>query len=90
MHYLRVYAALIVATIVTVAVSALHLEVHWAVTGALAIAAFKASLVALDFMHLRRERAAIYAALAFTLVLVVSLMGLILASAADQVGIPIR
>jgi caa(3)-type oxidase subunit IV len=89
-RYVRVYVALIVATIVTVGVSTLRLEVPWAVTAALAIAAFKVSLVALDFMHLRRERAAIYAALALTLVLAASLMGLILASAADQVGMPIR
>jgi len=89
-RYVRTYAALIVATIVTVGVSRLRLAVPWAVTAALAIAAFKASLVALDFMHLRRERLVIYAALALTLVLVVSLMGLIAASAADQVGIPIR
>jgi caa(3)-type oxidase subunit IV len=88
-QYLRVYAALLVATIVTVGVSTLHLAVPWAVTVALAIAAFKASLVALNFMHLRRERTVIYAAVALTLVLAASLMGLIVASAVDQVGIPI-
>ena len=50
--YIMVFATLLVLTMVTVAVSYLHLEVHQAITVALLIASIKASLVALFFMHL--------------------------------------
>jgi len=85
--YLGVYSALMVATLVTVAVGLLHLEVPVALVVALVIALGKASLVGLYFMHLRWERSAVYASLALALFLLASLVGLMVASAADQVGI---
>ena len=64
--YVMVFATLMVLTIVTVAVSYLHLEVHAAVAVALVIASIKASLVALFFMHLISERQVILLILALT------------------------
>jgi cytochrome c oxidase subunit 4 len=52
--YIRVWAALVALTAVTVGVSWLHLGVGNAVV-ALGVASAKASLVGLYFMHLRRE-----------------------------------
>lgn len=66
--YLAVFAALAVLTVVTVAVSYLHLPITGAVFVALAIATVKAGLVATFFMHLKGERALIYGLLAMTLV----------------------
>ena len=54
--YVRVFIALAVLTVVTVAVSTLHLPVLWAVLIALIIASFKSSLVAGFFMHLVSEK----------------------------------
>jgi len=64
--YMVVFITLIALTAVTVGVSYLHLEVHYAVMVALAIACFKASLVALFFMHLISERQVIFLILGFT------------------------
>ena len=64
--YMVVFVALIALTAITVGVSYLHLEVRHAVMVALAIAIFKASLVALFFMHLISERHVIFVILAFT------------------------
>ena len=52
--YIAVWAALIVLTAVTVAVSFLNLGL-WNATVALGIASLKSALVALYFMHLRHE-----------------------------------
>ncbi len=72
--YMVVFVALIALTAITVGVSYLHLEVHNAVLVALAIACFKASLVALFFMHLISERQVIFIILAFTVAFFVVLM----------------
>ena len=64
--YIMVFATLLVLTMVTVAVSYLHLEVHEAIAVALVIATIKASLVALFFMHLISERQVILLILALT------------------------
>lgn len=66
--YLLVFGILMVLTVVTVAVSYLHFPVLVAVPLGLAIATFKASLVAAFFMHLKGERALIYGLLGMTLV----------------------
>ncbi len=55
-RYIGVFVALAVLTVVTVAVSYLHLSVMWAVAVALCIALFKGTLVAGVFMHLFREK----------------------------------
>ena len=52
--YLTVWGVLLVLTAVTVAVSFLNLGL-WNAAVALGIASLKATLVALYFMHLRRE-----------------------------------
>jgi cytochrome c oxidase subunit 4 len=72
--YITVFIALMALTLITVAVSTLHLNVVAAVTVALIIAAVKASLVAAYFMHLISERKVIYAALALTAVFFLALM----------------
>ena len=51
--YFMVFGALMVLTIITVAVSYLELATPLAITVALIVAAIKGSLVALYFMHLR-------------------------------------
>lgn len=74
--YLAVFFALAVLTIVTVAVSYLHLPLGTAVVVALIIASFKASLVALYFMHLKTERYHIYILLGLTFLALVVLFTL--------------
>ncbi len=54
--YVAVFVALAIATIVTVAASNVNFGGHWNVFVALAIALFKASLVAAIFMHLKWEK----------------------------------
>ena len=74
--YLTVFAALLVLTVVTVAISRFHLPVHQAVTIALIVATIKGSLVACYFMHLISEKKLIYAVLALTAVFFHALLAL--------------
>ncbi len=62
--YIGVFIALAALTVVTVAVSYLHLTIMWAVIVAMIIASIKGTLVAAFFMHLISERTAVYATLA--------------------------
>ena len=64
--YILVFVSLMVLTIVTVAISRLHLPVAGAVTVALVVAVIKGSLVAGYFMHLLSERKLIYWVLGIT------------------------
>ena len=64
--YITVFVALMVLTMITVAVSYLHLSVPMAVTVALLVATVKGSLVACYFMHLISEKKLIYAVMALT------------------------
>lgn len=64
--YLAVFAALMVLTVVTVAVSKLDLSRPMALFVGISIAAVKASLVALFFMHLKGERLLIWGLLGLT------------------------
>ena len=64
--YITVFVALMVLTIVTVAISRFHLPVPIAVSVALLVAIIKGSLVACYFMHLISEKKLIYAVLALT------------------------
>ena len=59
-NYMFVFAALLVGTILTVAVSYLDLSTGPAITVALLIASAKGSLVVLVFMHLIDEKKLIY------------------------------
>ena len=64
--YVLVFVTLTVLTLITVAISRLHLPVAGAVTVALVVAAIKGSLVACYFMHLISERKLIYWVLGIT------------------------
>ena len=74
--YITVFVALMALTIVTVAVSYLHLSTPMAVAVALFIATIKGSLVAGYFMHLISEKKVIYAVLALTAFFFVALLAL--------------
>jgi len=64
--YILVFVTLLALTMVTVAVSRLHLPVHLAIVLALIVASVKGGLVASYFMHLISERKLILWVLAFT------------------------
>ena len=82
--YLLVFGALLVLTMVTVGVSYLDLPEVETVVVALAIATFKASLVAMFFMHLKGERPMVTWPLALTAFLFVGLLASLLLSEADH------
>lgn len=64
--YILVFVSLMALTLITVAVSRLHLPTGGAVALALVVASIKGGLVAAYFMHLISERKVIYWVLAFT------------------------
>ena len=72
--YITVFVVLMALTIITVAISRLHLPVHQAVTIALIVAVIKGSLVAGFFMHLISEKKLIYAVLILTVAFFVALL----------------
>ena len=74
--YMTIFAALAVLTVVTVAVSYLHLPLREAVILALLIATVKASLVACYFMHLISEKKLILAILLMTVVFFIVLLSI--------------
>jgi cytochrome c oxidase subunit IV len=74
--YITVFVALMVLTIITVAISRVHLPVPMAVTVALLVATIKGSLVACYFMHLISEKKLIYAVLGLTAVFFIALLAL--------------
>jgi cytochrome c oxidase subunit 4 len=74
--YIMVFVALMVLTVVTVAVSRFHLSVPLAVTVALLVATVKGGLVACYFMHLISEKKLILAVLALTAAFFVVLLAL--------------
>ncbi len=64
--YVAVFAALAALTVITVAISYLHLPTHKAVTIALIVAGVKGSLVMAYFMHLTSEKRIIFSILLLT------------------------
>jgi cytochrome c oxidase subunit IV len=72
--YMVVFAALATLTVITVAISYMHLPTPAAVTLALLVAITKGTLVALFFMHLISEQKAIYFLLGLTASFFVVLM----------------
>ena len=82
--YLVIFGALLVLTIVTVAVSYLQLSTGATVAVALTIATAKASLVAMFFMHLKGERPMVYWPLGLTAVLFAALFAFLLWSEGDH------
>ena len=83
--YFMVFGALMVLTVITVAVSYLELATPLAVTVALIIAIIKGSLVAMFFMHLLHERKVIYWALLLTVVFFIFLMFVPLFTNSDRI-----
>ena len=74
--YITVFVALMALTIITVAISRVHLAVPVAVTIALLVATIKGSLVACYFMHLISEKKLIYAVLLLTVAFFIALLAL--------------
>src|SRR5689334_20260458 len=85
--YITVFAALMVLTIVTVAISYLHLPVGQAIAIAMVVAAIKGSLVASYFMHLISERKVIYYSLLLTVTFFFVMMFIPMLAQSDQQGI---
>ncbi len=83
-RYVGVFGALLVLTLVTVAVSYVDMPIVPTVAVAIAIASLKAGLVATFFMHLKSERAMIYWPLALTMFLFVGLLLSVLWSEGDH------
>jgi len=86
--YMMVFAALGVLTVVTVGAKYIHLPIGPAVALALAIATFKASLVALYFMHLKGEVKTIVWVLALTGLFFAFLVLIPLGTFGDHLGTP--
>jgi cytochrome c oxidase subunit IV len=86
--YITVFVALMILTIVTVAVSYLDLSVPMAVAVALFVATIKGALVAGYFMHLISERKLIYLVLVLTVAFFIALMVLPIATHSNGFWIP--
>ncbi len=84
--YIGVFVALMILTVLTVAVSYLRLFVPLAIAVALIIAITKGSLVASFFMHLIAEKSLIYWTLLATVAFLLVLIFLPLLGIGDQVG----
>lgn len=74
--YVTVFVTLMALTLITVAVSYLHLPPVAAIGVALLVATIKGSLVACYFMHLIAEKKLIYAVLILTVAFFVVLLAL--------------
>jgi cytochrome c oxidase subunit IV len=86
-RYFMIGAALLVFTVITVAVNLVHLAVPLAVTVALIIACMKGSMVAAIFMHLSDEKRWIYGALILTVLGFLVLMTVPIFTTRDTIGI---
>jgi len=84
--YVKVFVALAILTGLTVGASYLPFNEGSHITVALIIAAVKASLVALFFMHLKGEVSTIFRALVLTGLFFVFLIALPLSSLLDHTG----
>ena len=74
--YIIVFVALMALTLITVAVSYLHLSTPMAIAVALFVATIKGSLVACYFMHLISEKKLIYVVLGITIFKFIVLLAL--------------
>jgi cytochrome c oxidase subunit 4 len=84
--YILVFVSLMVLTLVTVAVSTLHLPVPQAIAVALIIATVKGSLVACYFMHLISEKKLILWVMALTVAFFIVLLLVPMFTVADRIG----
>ena len=73
-RYMLVFGALMFLTVITVAISYLHVPLSVAVTLALIVATIKGTLVACFFMHLISEKHFIYVLLTFIAIFFIALM----------------
>ena len=87
--YLIVFGALLVLTVVTVAVAYIDLSIGPALALALFIASIKAGLVAAYFMHLIGEKKLIYWILVMTFVFLIAMFILFVSAYNDQDQIPV-
>ena len=79
--YIVVFLALLLGTVVTVALNWLHFDSKvLTIAIALFVATIKATLVACYFMHLISEKKTIYVLLGATVFFLIALMGLFLSS----------
>ena len=85
--YIKIFFALLVLTVVTVAVSYLHVGIGMAVFIAMVVALTKGTLVAGYFMHLFGESKLIYWILFFMLIFFFILMLLPVITASDPIVI---
>ena len=85
--YIIVFVALMVLTIVTVAIARVHLPTPIAITLALIVASIKGGLVAGYFMHLVSEKKLILAVLALTVAFFVVLLALPILTHSNSFGI---
>lgn len=85
--YIIVFVALMALTLITVAVSYLHLPTPMAITVALVVATVKGSLVAGYFMHLVSEKRLIYAVLLLTVAFFIALLALPIFTHTNSYGI---
>jgi cytochrome c oxidase subunit 4 len=85
--YVAVFGALLALTLVTVGISSLQLATVPTVVLGLAIAATKATLVVMFFMHLKTEKPMVFWPLALTMFLFVALFAFVLWSEADHIRI---
>ena len=85
--YITVFVALMALTLITVAVSYLHLSTPKAIAVALFVATIKGSLVACYFMHLISERKLIYAVLGITVIKFIVLLALPVITQGNTFGI---
>lgn len=83
--YVAVFGALLALTVVTVAISYLRLPTTPTVALGLTIAAAKATLVVLFFMHLKGERPMVWWPLALTAFLFAALFAFVLWTEADHI-----
>ena len=86
--YIVVFVALMALTIVTVAISYLHLPTHLAIALAVVVATVKGSLVACYFMHLIAEKKLIYTVLLITVATFIPLLALPVLTHSDGFWIP--
>lgn len=87
-RYWKVFAALVLGTIITVGIANVHLGILLGIIVAVIVASVKGALVAGYFMHLAHERKFIYFVLLLTAVFVVAMVVLIMGTVSDQQGRP--
>jgi cytochrome c oxidase subunit 4 len=85
--YITVFVALMALTLITVAISYLHLSTPMAIAVALFVATIKGSLVACYFMHLISERKLIYVVLLITVIKFIALLALPVITQGNTFGI---